>query len=71
MNFPVTATAYLLRNDKLYRIYMIPLMDLTGILAVLLGTFLILMLTHVMKNGMGSIALLTIISYLSLWVVDT
>jgi hypothetical protein len=42
---------YLLRNDKLYRTYMTPLMDLTGIFMV--GTSPTLMLFHAMSNGMG------------------
>jgi hypothetical protein len=70
MNFPVTATTYLLRNDKLYRTYMTPLMDLTGIV-LLLGTSPTLIRTHAMNNGMGSLALFTIMSLNSLWVIET
>jgi len=50
------AITYPLWNDKLYRIYMTPLMDLTGvfltgyiIMAVLLGTSI---RTLAMRNGM-------------------
>jgi hypothetical protein len=45
---------YPLRNDKLYRIYLILLMDLTGIIitAILDGTSPTLMQTHAMRDGM-------------------
>jgi hypothetical protein len=46
---------------------MTPLMDLTGITMVLLGTSLTLLQTHAMRDGMESIALLTIMSESSIW----
>jgi len=50
----VCRLAYLLRNDKLYRIYITSLMDLTGIIitAILDGTSPTLMQTHAMRDGM-------------------
>jgi len=45
---------YPLWNEKLYRIYMTPLMDLTGIIitAILDGTFPTLIQIHAMRDGM-------------------
>jgi hypothetical protein len=62
----ITAT-YLLRNVKLYRIYMTPLMDRTGIIIIMAmllfhGTSPTLMRTHVVTAGMGSHALKIIVS---------
>jgi hypothetical protein len=49
---------------------MILLMELTG-MAVLLGTSPTLMPTHAMGNGMGFHVLLTIMPYISIWVIKT
>jgi len=50
----VCRLTYPLRNDKLYRIYITSLMDLTGIIitAILDGTSPTLIPTHAMRDGM-------------------
>jgi hypothetical protein len=50
----VCRLTYPLRNDKLYKIYMTPMMDLTGIIitAILDGTSPTLMQTHAMRDGL-------------------